>query len=58
MRRGALEVVVNFGDDPLVLEVDSPRLLFASGPGVGLRGARLSIPAHSGALVGPVVEAG
>jgi len=52
MRRGDLEVVVNFGDQPASVGVAGTVLLFGSGPGVRLAGA-LELPAHAGALVGP-----
>jgi maltooligosyltrehalose trehalohydrolase len=52
MRRGALEVVVNFGDRTLVLDV-SGRVLFASGERVSRDGSRLALPRHSGVLLGP-----
>jgi maltooligosyltrehalose trehalohydrolase len=55
MRRGALEIVVNFGDSPLTvpLHVPSPaELLFATGDGVFVdRSPSLSLPPHAGALL-------
>ena len=54
MRRGDLEVVVNFGEDPAKVDLEGPAdLLFATGEGVSLAGAQLSLPAHAGALVAP-----
>jgi maltooligosyltrehalose trehalohydrolase len=59
MRRGDLQVAVNFGDQPAGLEMGpdagggAGELLFATGPGVELDDSgRLSLPAHGGALVG------
>jgi maltooligosyltrehalose trehalohydrolase len=52
MRRGDLEVVVNFGDAPATVDVTGSVLHFGTGPEVTLDGT-LSLPAHAGALVGP-----
>jgi maltooligosyltrehalose trehalohydrolase len=52
MRRGDLEVVVNFGDAPARVAVSGSVLHFGTGPGVGLDDV-LSLPPHAGALVGP-----
>ena len=52
MRRGDLEVVVNFGDAPASVDVAGTVLHFGTGPEVSLDGA-LSLPPHAGALVGP-----
>jgi len=56
MRRGSLEVVVNFADTDTTVDLDgcpddSGRLLFATGDGVALDGTRLALAAHAGALV-------
>ena len=54
MRRGDLEVVVNFGDDAAEVDLDGPtELLFATGDGVSVDRARLALPGHAGALVAP-----
>jgi maltooligosyltrehalose trehalohydrolase len=53
MRRGALEIVVNFGDDPASVPLgDASDLLFGTGAGVEV-GSELSLPAHAGALLAP-----
>ncbi len=52
MRRGDLEVVVNFGDAPATVAVEGAVLHFGTGPGVRLDGT-LTLPPHAGALVGP-----
>jgi maltooligosyltrehalose trehalohydrolase len=53
MRRGRLQVVVNFGDGPATVPVDpGTDLLFASGEGVDVEQATLRLPPHAGALVG------
>ena len=52
MRRGDLEVVVNFGDVPARIAVTGSVLHFGTGPEVSLDGA-LSLPPHAGALIGP-----
>ncbi len=52
MRRGALEIVVNFGDDPVSVALgDASELLFGTSAGVEV-GPELSLPAHAGALLG------
>lgn len=55
MRRGALEIVVNFGDSPLTVPLHDPGpsdLLFATGDGVRVdRSPSLSLPPHAGALL-------
>ncbi len=57
MRRGDLEVVVNFGDDAAEVDLDGPAaLLFATGDGVTLDRARLALPGHAGALVAPTAR--
>ena len=53
MRRGDLEVVVNFGDAPArASTVTGSVLHFGTGPEVSLDGV-LTLPPHAGALVGP-----
>ena len=52
MRRGSLEVVVNFADADTTVDLDGcGGLLFATGDGVALDGTRLALAAHAGALV-------
>ena len=55
MRRGALEIIVNFGDSPLTVPLRGPSpadLLFATGDGVFVDGSHaLSLPPHAGALL-------
>jgi maltooligosyltrehalose trehalohydrolase len=54
MRRGDLEVVVNFGDDAAKIDLAGPgELLFGTGDGVSLDATGLSLAAHAGALVAP-----
>ena len=52
MRRGDLEVVVNFGDAPARVDVTGSVLLFGTGREVSLDGT-LTLPPHAGALTGP-----
>ena len=52
MRRGALTVVVNFGELPQQIEVDASQVIFETESGVELAGRRLALPPHAGALVG------
>ncbi len=56
LRRGALEIVVNFADTATSVALgDTPRdLVFATGPGVELgEDGQLSLAAHAGAIVVP-----
>jgi maltooligosyltrehalose trehalohydrolase len=53
MRRGALLVLVNFGDQPLEAEIGATELLFETESGVELDGDVIRLPAHAGALVRP-----
>ena len=52
MSRGRLTVVVNFGAEPCVLELEASSVLFETESGVDLAEGRLTLPAHAGALVG------
>jgi len=54
MRRGDLLVVVNAGDEALTVEVGEREVLFETPAGVVVRDGVLSVPAHAGALLGPV----
>ena len=54
MRRGALVVLVNFGDRPLATEVGDVELLFETESGVEVDGRVVRLPAHAGALVRPL----
>lgn len=54
MRRGDLLVVVNFGAEATRLATSADRVLFATGDDVALRAGELVLPAHAGAVVGPV----
>jgi len=54
MRRGDLLVVVNAGDVEATVEVGERPVLFETPRGVSGNGAILRVPAHSGALLGPV----
>jgi len=52
MRRGALEVVVNFADDATTVDLAGcGELLFVTGPDVSVDGTRLALAAHAGALL-------
>ena len=52
MRRGALEIVVNFGDSPQTVPLrDATHLLFATGDDVLVNRASLTLPRHAGALL-------
>jgi maltooligosyltrehalose trehalohydrolase len=52
MRRGALEIVVNFGDSPLTVPLGAATdLLFATGDDVLLTRSSLTLPPHAGALL-------
>ena len=51
MGRGRLTVVVNFGDEPQVVDLDAGSVLFETESGVDLADGALSLPAHAGALV-------
>jgi maltooligosyltrehalose trehalohydrolase len=55
MRRGALLVVVNFGDQPAGVDLDGPaELLFETGAGVTVSSTgTVSLPPHAGALIEP-----
>ncbi len=52
MRRGDVEVVVNFSETAVLLDTEATELLFATGDDVRLEGG-LALPPHAGALVGP-----
>ncbi|MEO9322066.1 malto-oligosyltrehalose trehalohydrolase [Nocardioides sp. C4-1] len=52
MRRGALEVVVNFADEATSAPAAGTRLLFETESGVELSEGTLTLPAHAGALLG------
>ena len=51
MERDGLLVLVNFGDQPMALEVGDVELLFETESGVEVDGAVLRLPSHAGALV-------
>ncbi|MGD9694092.1 MAG: malto-oligosyltrehalose trehalohydrolase [Thermoleophilia bacterium] len=51
MRRGAAEVVGNFGRGPVRVPVDARELVLASGPGAELRPGALDLPSLTGAVV-------
>ncbi len=53
MARGALLVVVNFGDEPAAVEAGHRDLLFETEAGVDLDGGELTLPPHAGALLAP-----
>ncbi|GAA1446474.1 malto-oligosyltrehalose trehalohydrolase [Mycobacterium cookii] len=54
MRRDDVLVVVNTGDSATELEVGDREVLFETPAGVVVRDGVLSVPAHAGALLGPV----
>ncbi len=49
--RGSLLVLVNFGDQPMAVEVGEVDLLFETESGVDVAGGVVRLPAHAGALV-------
>ena len=51
MRRGDVLVAVNFGDSESSLAVEHSEVLFATPAGTTLDGARLTLPAHAGAML-------
>ncbi len=51
MRRGALHLVLNCGDEPADLATTGTELLFETGSGVTVAGGSVSLPAHAGALL-------
>jgi maltooligosyltrehalose trehalohydrolase len=51
MTRGRLTVVVNFGDEPQVVDLDATTVLFETESGVELTEGALALPSHAGALV-------
>ncbi|MEJ7832045.1 MAG: malto-oligosyltrehalose trehalohydrolase [Nocardioides sp.] len=51
MRRGALQVVVNFGEQDVTARVGAVELLFETEVGVELNDGAISLPPHAGALV-------
>jgi maltooligosyltrehalose trehalohydrolase len=51
MERDGLVVMVNFGDQPMALEVADVELVFETESGVDIDGSVLRLPAHAGALV-------
>ena len=51
MRRGGLQVVVNFGREQVTARIGAAELLFETESGVDLDGEALTLPAHAGALV-------
>ena len=56
MRRGDLLVVVNTGEAEVSLEAGEREVLFETPSGVTVDGARVVVPAHDGALLGPVTH--
>lgn len=54
MGRGDLLVVVNTGDEPATTEVGEREVLFETPAGVDVRDGVLSVPAHAGAILGPL----
>jgi len=54
MRRGDLLVVVNTGEGAAEVQVGEREVLFETPAGVALRDGVASVPAHAGALLGPV----
>jgi maltooligosyltrehalose trehalohydrolase len=53
MRRGALTVLVNFGDRDQVVDVGAASVLLETESGVAVAGGKVTLPPHAGALVGP-----
>jgi maltooligosyltrehalose trehalohydrolase len=54
MWRGDVHIIVNFGDDAAVIELDEPgEVLFETPAGVVLDGTTLTVPAHAGAVIAP-----
>jgi maltooligosyltrehalose trehalohydrolase len=51
MARGRLTVVVNFGDQPCVVDLDASAVLFETESGVDLADGAVTLPAHAGALL-------
>jgi maltooligosyltrehalose trehalohydrolase len=51
MRRGALTLVVNFGDEEQTLAVPAHELLFETESGVALTDRAVTLPPHAGALL-------
>jgi len=51
MRRGALTVVVNFGERERAVEVAARELLFETESGVDLRDGSVTLPPHAGCLL-------
>ncbi|MFB9315202.1 malto-oligosyltrehalose trehalohydrolase [Nocardioides plantarum] len=51
MRRGGLDVLVNFGDTEVTAPIGPATLLFETESGVGLTEGGIRLPAHAGALV-------
>ena len=51
MERGRLTVVVNFGDEPCVVDLEANAVLFETESGVDLVEGALTLPAHAGALL-------
>ncbi|MGI9155862.1 MAG: malto-oligosyltrehalose trehalohydrolase [Marmoricola sp.] len=53
MRRAALEIVVNFADQPATVDLGAAtKLLFQTGSGAAAANSRLTLPAHAGVLLG------
>lgn len=57
MERGRLTVVVNFADEPRVVDLEARTVLFETESGVVLTDGALGLPAHAGALVTRAAEA-
>ena len=51
MERAELLVLVNFGDQPMAVEVGEVELLFETESGVDVDGGVVRLPGHAGALV-------
>jgi maltooligosyltrehalose trehalohydrolase len=51
MQRGALMVLVNFGEQPMAVELGEVELLFETESGVDAAGSVVRLPGHAGALV-------
>jgi maltooligosyltrehalose trehalohydrolase len=58
LNRGELSIVINFADDEAGLPVlgQPAQLIFATDAGIGLDEENLTLPAHSAAILGPVVD--
>jgi maltooligosyltrehalose trehalohydrolase len=58
LNRGELSIVINFADEEAGLPVlgQPAQLIFATDSGVGLDEENLTLPAHSAAILGPLVD--